>query len=112
MLYSSIDSGGTEGLGWLHLAVETFVYALAEEATPEILWTLEYMQPSPAESSPNPSSDAADNIIVFAESNVDLAFDDAILREVRSAWQKITGETDGFMAFEDREVGAYDDEED
>ena len=50
--------------------------------------------------------------IIFPESSVDLAFDDSILKDVKDAWEQISGETEGFMQFDDREVGAYDDEDD
>lgn len=51
-----------------------------------------------------------DQTITFSDSSVDLAFDDSVVREVRRAWQHVTGNTNGFMEFEDREVGEYDDD--
>ena len=41
---------------------------------------------------------------------MDLAFDDAILDNVKEVWQKIVGENGGeFLVFQDREQ--YDDDE-
>ena len=51
-----------------------------------------------------------DRNVLFSKSSADLAFDDSVLREVRTAWQHITGNDSGFMEFEDREVGEYDEE--
>ena len=48
--------------------------------------------------------------IQFSEASTDLAFDDLVLREVRKAWQQVTGKVNGFMEFEDREAGEYEDE--
>jgi len=47
----------------------------------------------------------------LGDTGVDLAFDDVVLQDVRRSWQMIVGEEDGFLQFEDREVGAYDDDE-
>ena len=48
--------------------------------------------------------------MTFSESSTDLAFDDSVLRQVRRAWQIVTSKTNGFMEFEDREVGEYDED--
>jgi hypothetical protein len=41
---------------------------------------------------------------------MDLAFDDAVLENVKEVWQKIVGDEAGeFLVFQDRE--AYDDDE-
>lgn len=58
-------------------------------------------------------STLADGILVFPSMPSDLAFDDAILDQVKSAWLKIMGSDAGvFLAFEDREgTNAGDEEE-
>ena len=81
---------------------------------PDTLWSLSYSQ----EASSAESSISQDNVgpvienqtVSFSNSSTDLAFDDGVLREVRKAWQQISGNEEGFMDFEDREVGEYDDE--
>ena len=55
---------------------------------------------------------ASSGIITFGRPSVALAFDDILLTEVKEAWSRITGNADGFMQFEDRDDGAYDEDGD
>lgn len=81
-----------------------------ERSKLSVLWSLRYAQRCPSAGDSEKVDVPKDGgIIAFAESNVDLAFDDAVLEDVKRAWTCITGETSGFMQFEDRETGAYDD---
>ena len=82
---------------------------------PRVLWTLRYSQSThELIDGARPGIAAhvgSDQILKISEPSVDLAFDDTVLREVRHVWQRISGQEDGFMHFEDREVGAFDDDE-
>ena len=95
--------------------MNTFLKALKTEKNTDILWELSFDQlNSPSSDLDRPTDVSVESIektFLFPTSNTDLAFDDSVLRDVRSAWQSISGDTDGFMQFEDREVGAYDDED-
>ena len=115
VLYGSIQASPEEGQEWLKKAATGLVEAITENTEkPKILWSLFYSQEasktenlhSQEESGP----EIVDRTVVFSDSSTDLAFDDSVLREVRRAWQHITENANGFMDFEDREVGEYDDE--
>lgn len=89
---------------------------MQEEHQPRVLWKLQFAQTvrdNTLEESTevNLESAASTHTLSFSASTGDLSFDDGILREVRSMWQRITGNEDGFMHFEDREAGAYEDED-
>lgn len=75
---------------------------------PDVLWTVQYRQHASSGSEALPVGN--EHILNFPPPSMDLAFDDAILDNVKDAWQKIVGEDAGdFLAFQDREV--YDDDE-
>ena len=59
----------------------------------------------------SPADVGAGNVLFLSEPKLDLAFDDRVLEEVRDAWQKITGEKEGFMMFEERGESGEDDSE-
>ena len=112
VIYASTLQSGPQGFELLELAMQNFFMALAEEKRPTVLWKLQYSQRQPAqEYESRPKVTINDGVISFAESSTDLAFDDSILIDVREAWNKISSDAAGFMQFEDREVGAYDDED-
>ena len=82
----------------------------------EVLWELFFDQLS----SPTRDSELTTELstaqsvgktFLFPPSSTDLAFDDSVLQRVRLAWQSVSGNVGGFMQFEDREVGAYEDED-
>ncbi|MCJ1379798.1 Rab proteins geranylgeranyltransferase component A [Xylographa soralifera] len=112
VIYASTLESGSEGFVLLDIAIQKFFMTFAEEERPSSLWRLQYSQHQPHQEHESQSKiDINDSVISFPEPSTDLAFDDSILTSVRGAWNKISGYTEGFMQFEDREVGAYDDED-
>ena len=81
------------------------------EAGGQALWTLRFDR---EEMTPSASFNVSDTARshVFADTSLDLAYSDAMLQEVRAVWQRVSGQVEGFMDFQDREVGAYDDDDD
>ena len=111
VIYASTLLPGPAGYDLLDRALEK-LSGTFEEPKPSILWSLRYAQHCPSSDASKATDVAKEGgIITFAESSVDLAFDDGVLEDVRRAWTNITGETNGFMQFEDRETG-YDDGDD
>ena len=97
--------------------MQQLLETIHDETRPDILWTLRYSQcftQWPIQASPPENGQGAERqggTILFPEPVIDLAFDDGVLRDVMTAWQEISGQAEGFMQFEDREVGAYEDED-
>lgn len=114
MIYASTLLPGPEGYELLDQALVKFSDTF-EEPKPSILWSLHYAQRCPWTDDSNDGKAScfarASGIVTFAESTVDLAFDDGVLKDVERAWTSITGETSGFMQFEERGTGAYDDDD-
>ena len=115
MLYASIRATANDGKSWLLAAVNALLEASSNEgSTPKVLWSLSYSQHAPSlerlSSQEDEDPKITDRTISFSQPSTDLAFDDRVLREVRRAWQQISGNAEGFMEFEDREVGEYDDD--
>ena len=96
----------------LDLAIQRFLDSIKEDPKPLVLWSLKYTQLyQPSDVGLGESVGNNGGILKFPDSSPDLAFEDSIFENVRTAWQRISGQTDGFMNFDDREVGAYDDDE-
>ncbi|MCJ1396424.1 Rab proteins geranylgeranyltransferase component A [Xylographa bjoerkii] len=120
VIYASTLESGSAGFELLEIAIQKFFMTFAEEGRPSTLWRLQYSQHQlPQEPGSRPKVTINDGVISFTESSTDLAFDDSMLADVREVWNNINGETEGslqldaesFMQFDDREVGAYDDED-
>ncbi|EGX92360.1 rab proteins geranylgeranyltransferase component A [Cordyceps militaris CM01] len=98
----------------LAAALSSLLRSAASEgqATPEVVYKLQYEQ----RGSKSPSLDVSeDDVVTFGTPVLDLAFRDATLQPVRQAWEKLTGrsgeEADAeFLVFEDRE-GVTDDDD-
>ena len=110
MVYASTLLPGPEGYGLLDQALKKFLQTV-EEPQLNILWSLRYTQRCPTGGSKTTKMPKEGGIITFAESSVDLAFDDGVLEDVKRAWTDITGEASGFMQFEDRGTGTYEDDD-
>ncbi|GAB7328858.1 hypothetical protein MBLNU13_g00734t1 [Cladosporium sp. NU13] len=97
VLYASIALPVEQGIPRLTTAVEDLLQGL-DGASGRVLWSLKYHQRNFSLSG---GSDA--NTIILPNVPVELGLPDSVLDDVRSAWQKITGDTEGFMIFEARE---------
>ncbi|MCJ1319549.1 Rab proteins geranylgeranyltransferase component A [Xylographa vitiligo] len=112
VIYASTLESGSDGFELLDIAIHKFFMTFAEEKRPSTLWRLQYSQHQlHQEHESQTEVNINDGVVTFTDSSTDLAFDDSILATVREAWTEISGNTEGFMQFEDREIGAYDDED-
>ncbi|KAL9108420.1 MAG: hypothetical protein Q9187_008292, partial [Circinaria calcarea] len=119
MIIHSSDTGECPMGQWqsiLESAIQGLLGAIGEEPRPSVLWSLRYSQQksSVEDNIPNPMESEASvpsKVLLLSDPSTDLVFDDRILERVRTTWQTVTGESDGFMQFEDREIGAYDDDQ-
>lgn len=114
-----------DGSVLLARTVQKLLAAIPEDPNPEILWTLSYTKHVPrsqtlkeesySTSALDPTAEhPLDNpvmvqsrVITLSELSPDLALEDSVLQEVKSAWEKIVGEEggEGFMLFEERDGG-------
>ena len=114
VIYSSV---GIEmenvGYKWLDAALSALLHSIDGNEKVESLWKLQFYHLS--EDEPNArdqrdeESDGEPVVYLSPPSSTDLAFDDGVLRDVRQVWQKLSGEIDGFMQFEEREASNNDD---
>ncbi len=90
---------------------------MPEQQNTRVLWELRYTEQhtNPLYIKPrtnsNPKNGLERRILICPDTSAPLVFDDSILECIQSAWRNISGEKEGFMVFEDREAGAYDDDE-
>jgi hypothetical protein len=97
-----------KGFELLKKAIRGLLVAVPVSPMPDILWSAEYRQHASSGSETIPFED--EHVLRFPPPSMDLAFDDAILDNVKGVWQSIVGEEDGeFLVFQDREQ--YDDDE-
>ena len=116
IIYSSVHLPLALGQSILRSAVQKLLGVVDEEPRPDVLWSLQYSQPKSSvedyvQSPIEAKSVVPSEVLLLSEPSTDLVFDDRILERVRISWQKVTGESEGFMHFEDREIGAYDDDD-
>jgi hypothetical protein len=112
VVYATISRPKSQGRLWLDKAVSALLSCVSSPGEATLLWSMHYSQMYPTQDSEDFGPRIDGQSITFSSSNIDLAFDDNVLREVRKAWQHVTGEENGFMQFEDRELGEYDDDDD
>ena len=108
----------------LKTAIQDFLAAIPEDHEADILWSVFYTQEhtlpmSTKENTASSSNDQATctphrRIIELSDLPPGLALEDDLLRNVRAAWEKITGGNgEGFMQFTEREgMGTEGEEED
>ena len=115
VIYASVAlDEGSGGSKWLQSAIKVLLRSLEHAEDVQILRQLQYYQrfQSSEPSSPSVDEDPVTQVLKLPPSNnSDLAFDDKILRDVRRVWQTISGETDGFMQFEEQEAAGDDDDD-
>ena len=97
VLYASIALPADRGIPSLTTSVDDLLRGLDGSAG-HVLWSLKYHQRNIGQSG---ESDA--NVIILPNVPVELGLPDSVVDDVRSAWQRITKETNGFMVFEARE---------
>lgn len=97
VLYASVALAAEQGLPRLTGAVDSLLHGFGEPP-PRVLWSLKYHQRNVDQMT---NSDAS--TIILPNVPVELGLPDSVLNNVKSAWQQITGETEGFMNFEARE---------
>jgi hypothetical protein len=109
VLYASTALGGQKGFELLRIAVDGLLSAVDVTPAPSVLWSASYQQ-RPSSGTELLPTNTDTNIIRFPVPTMDLAFDDAVLDNVKDVWQKILGEAAGeFLVFQDRE--AYDEDD-
>ncbi|MCJ1311560.1 Rab proteins geranylgeranyltransferase component A [Agyrium rufum] len=103
----------------LNVAIHKLLSAVVEDSPPKVIWTMSYAelraehvsdQPVSSNEEHEGSKGSANQVIILPNMSADLSFDDGILAEIRLAWIKITGLEEGFLTFEDRELGVDDEE--
>lgn len=108
ILYASTLLSSDKGFELLQKAVNALLEAVDVSPQPDVLWSVKYRQ----RASSGTDILSADNgrVLTFPPPSMDLAFDDAILHNVKEVWRKIMGEAGSdFLVFQDREL--YDDDE-
>lgn len=108
ILYASASLSSDKGFELLKKAVTALLAAAEVSPQPDVLWSVEYRQR--ASSGTDILSADKERVLSFPPPSMDLAFDDAILDNVKEVWRRIVGDTGGdFLVFQDREL--YDDDE-
>lgn len=97
VLYASIALPAKQGITRLTTAVDDVLRGL-DGSSGHILWSLKYHQRNI-----NQPGESDANTIILPNVPVELGLPDSVFGDVKSAWQRITGETEGFMVFEARE---------
>ncbi|KAH6618488.1 rab geranylgeranyl transferase escort protein-like protein [Boeremia exigua] len=108
ILYASTSLSSDKGFELLKKAVDALLVAVEVTPKPNVLWSTEYRQRASSSTDTLPADH--EHVLSFPPPSMDLAFDDAILDNVKSVWRQIVGEEGGeFLVFQDRET--YDDDE-
>jgi len=97
VLYASIALPADQGMPALTTAVNDLLRGF-DASHARVLWSLKYHQRTVGHPD---ESDAHE--IILPNVPVELGLPDSVLDNVKFAWQQITVETQGFMAFEARE---------
>lgn len=97
VLYASVALPAGQGLPRLTGAIDSLLHGFGE-LSPRVLWSLKYHQRNVDQ-----ATDSDASTIILPNVPVELGLPDSVLNDVKSAWQQITGETEGFMSFAARE---------
>jgi hypothetical protein len=97
VLYASVALPAEQGMPRLTNAVDDLLRGL-DGSSARVLWSLKYHQRNIQQ-----TSESESNTIVLPNVPVELGLSDSVLDNIKSAWQRITGETERFMVFEARE---------
>lgn len=97
-----------KGFHLLNKATDALLASVNVSPAPTALWSVRYRQHPSSGSEADLVGD--ERILHFPPPPMDLAFDDAILDNVKEVWRKIVGDDPGeYLVFQDREV--YDDDD-
>jgi Rab proteins geranylgeranyltransferase component A len=107
VIYASTALPAHSGFSHLDRAVSALSDSIGEQPTPNVLWKLEYQQ----QTSDSLRTTVFDQgIISLPALPQSLALDDSVVDQVKSAWARITGDSeDSFMKFDTRD-GMEDEE--
>lgn len=92
----------------LDQAVDSLLSTIKTTVAPKVLWSAKYQQQP--WSGPDVLPCGSEKIIRFPPPPMELAFDDGVLDNVKSVWEKVMGQERGeFLVFQDRETYTDDD---
>lgn len=114
VLYASTSLIGQNGFALMKAAVEALLRSVDTIPSPTTLWSMQYEQnPHSISSQLSSVSGIQDHILNFSLPPIDLSFEDAVLDQVKSVWEKLKGDDEGnFLEFENRTPDLDDDEDD
>ena len=105
ILYASVAA--SSGFDILDNAVSSFLQSLDGGPLPEVLWRMQYVY---SVADYGKTNHASKNSVILKSLSTDLAFEDAVLDDVKRAYVRVTGESEElFMKFDARE-GTGEDE--
>ena len=94
----------------LQTAVEQLLAKVNEDPTPTVLWSLHFDQqhaPSSSSDERKPETDIKSflngHVLQLPDLKPGLTLEDNLLKEVRVTYERIMGDGNGFLVFEDRE---------
>ena len=97
VLYASIALPAEQGIPRLTTAIDDLLRGV-DDYLGRVLWSLKYHQRNIEQ-----LDDSNAKAVILPNVPVELGLPDSVIDNVKSAWQQITGETEGFMVFEARE---------
>ena len=68
-----------------------------------------FENPTPATASQHHGPGIDDHILLMPDLTSDLALEDSVLNNVKAAWQRVTGQEESFLVFDERGQGDNDD---
>jgi hypothetical protein len=81
--------------------VQTLLQSLTETTKPDVLWNMKYRRQYLARAS---RASGDDRVVALKPLSADLAFDDTVLLDVKTVWERITGaDPESFLKFDARE---------
>ncbi|KAF7191428.1 Rab proteins geranylgeranyltransferase component A [Pseudocercospora fuligena] len=109
VLYGYVSQTSDVGIPRLRQGVDTLLDSIGDLQNLQVVWSMHWEQHYP----PKAQTSDEDHIIALQSLSPDLAFDDDVLADVKSAWQRIAQPEDpeGFMKFEARDGTTDEDDE-
>ncbi|EME49688.1 hypothetical protein DOTSEDRAFT_121863 [Dothistroma septosporum NZE10] len=102
VLYASCSEEGRFGFQRLEQAVTQLLGSVNEPTTPQVLWSLQYQRQ--VRGACTAAVQRTGPVVTLQSLSDDLAFEDAVLEGVKTAWEQIVGSVaDDYLKFEARE---------